>query len=292
MNELIIVMKKIISASRRTDLPRWHLQETMENFKKEEVTLFNETSKQNYTITLKKDEIYCIVWWSRDYSIFLKQPYLDFFKQYNNFFQISLLGYMNPFIQKKLEPGVTSSLDERIEQVYKLVEEFSPKQIQWRFDPIVFWKSDEDGKIKHNLGDLKTISGCLGDMGVKRCVISFTTWYAKSRKRAEIRNFPYHDPSEELKKKIAIKIAKINYNNKIRTYACADDPIVDDKLILKSHCIDGYVLEKLFKGKITKARDTAQRGQCGCTKSFDIGSYNQKCKHMCLPCYANPDLIA
>jgi len=167
-----------------------------------------------------------------------------------------------------------------------LVDFFSNEQVSWRFDPIVHWK--ENGELKNNLSDLEYLSGKIRETGVRRCVISFVQMYGKVKKRMESRSsFKFVDILDEEKKLLAKEIAKINKENSIDTFSCANTSIIDGKLIKKSHCIDGALLENIFKEKVSKAKDSGQREECGCTKSRDIGSYNQECFHGCLYCYAN-----
>jgi len=39
-------------------------------------------------------------------------------------------------------------------------------------------------------------------------------------------------------------------------------------------------------------KDPSQRKACRCTYSRDIGDYAQRCRHSCLYCYANPEVMA
>jgi len=88
-------------------------------------------------------------------------------------------------------------------------------------------------------------------------------------------------------KKFASRLVEIADKYGITIYSCAN-PLIESVLgIQKSHCIDGALLEKLFKKPVTHAKDTGQREACGCTKSVDIASYSQICKHRCLYCYSN-----
>lgn len=278
-------MKEIISASRRTDLPRFFLDETIESFERGFIELVNPFNKKPYNVIIDKENVGAIVWWSKDYKVFLDR--FDYFKKFNNFFQFTLNGYSDSHVQKLLEIGVTSSLDERIAQAKKLSEIKSPECITWRFDPIVFWVENND--VKNNLGDFEYISESLGGLGIERCVISFCDWnYRKVVRRAEKRGFKYLRTDMDEKKKYAKNLAVINKKNGIQTYSCASDALVDGEYVKKSRCIDGDLLGKIFGIDFSLSKDAGQREECGCTKSRDIGDYNQKCKHYCLYCYSNP----
>jgi len=280
-------MKTVISASRRTDLPCCYMDETKQAFLDGEITLINQFNNKPYTISLKKGDIHCIVWWSKDFKNFISD--IEFWKQYNNFFQFTINGYTDESKARFLECGIKTSLSGRIEQVSTLASIFTPEAISWRFDPIVFWK--EGDVIMSNIDDFNYISSEMGKIGIKRCVISFATWYENSIKKARNRHpkheFIFIEPDLGHKKEIIKFISPVNKDNGITTYSCANADIVDDDLVFGSSCVDGELLGKLFGEPASLAKDTTQREACGCTKSRDIGSYKQKCKNNCIYCYAN-----
>lgn len=285
-------MKTIISASRRTDLPRFHLAGTLEAFKQGYVELANPYNQELYRIDLKPESVACIAWWSKDYSEYLKnKEALHFFKQYNQLFHFTINGYTNPETRKLLEPGVTTSLEDRIKQAEMLAKMFSPGQVLWRFDPIVFWKTP-DGKHLDNLGDLFTLSREMGKIGIDRCYMAFADLYAKFKRRATNRlgdsvKF-YEEPLAE-RRMISKTVAEINRWHGIKTYSCAHADIVDaNRDVLPSHCMDADLIEHLFGEAVSHAKDQGQRSECGCVLSKDIGSYEQECHHKCIYCYANP----
>ncbi|MEX2683872.1 MAG: DUF1848 family protein [Candidatus Sigynarchaeota archaeon] len=278
-------MKIVISASRRTDLPRWFIDDVIEWFKRGHTIVKNPFNQQPYTVSLRPEDVHSIVWWSKDYRRWLK--HVDFFKQYNNFFQFTINGYSDKHLQF-LEPGMTTSLQERIDQAKKIAEYFRPESINWRFDPIVFWREGET--LKDNTQDYETIASAMAAANIKRNTISFAQWYGKCRRRASHRGFKFFEPSPELRKSTARRIASIAKNLGITIYACCNDDILMPGLIGKSSCIDGALLTRLFTEEAPIQHDTGQRETCGCTRSKDIGSYDMVCKHGCVYCYANPRL--
>jgi hypothetical protein len=283
----------IISASRRTDLPRWYLDQTLVFFEQGYVELVNPFNQQPYRVDLTRENVKCIVWWSKDYQYYLEnREAVKFFSKFNQLFQFTINGYQNWDIAHLLEPGVTSSLDERIGQVRQLARVFSPQQVLWRFDPITFWKTI-GGEEMNNTVDFPTISEALGNIGIKRCHIAFADLYAKFKKRAMARfgnKVMFHEETIEKKREIAHGIAIINKYHGITTYSCAHDEIVnEDDGIFKAHCIDGELINLTFNLDMGVKKDPGQRNECGCAVSKDIGRYDQKCKHCCVYCYANPD---
>lgn len=293
-------MSTIISASRRTDLPRWYIDETIAAFRAGKATMINQFNQKPYDVLLTRENVHSIVWWSKDYSKWLEHA--DFFEDWNNYFQFTINGYNDTgpgkCVKRLLEPGVTSSLDERIDQMRQLAKIFSPEQITWRFDPIVHWTegTGDNESYYDNLGDFTTISKAVGKIGVKRCVISFAQIYGKVLTRMKKARGRFNDTvvlydiGAEMKLAKARELAIINKEmNGITTYSCANDAIVDNEWVFPSHCVDGELLESLFGDRVSDKKDKTQREECGCVVSRDIGDYKHKCKHSCLYCYARPN---
>jgi hypothetical protein len=279
-------MKTVISASRRTDIPRWFLDDAIEWFKQGEIQVKNPFNQRLYTVSLKKEEVHSIVWWSKDFSRFLEKH--DFFDEgYNQYFQFTINGYSNHELQF-LEPGMTTSLEERLEQARTLASLYGPEKINWRFDPIVFWNDGES--TKDNLHDYEYIAQILASIGITRNTISFACWYGKCVKRAKKRQFKFIEPTAEQRLTIANNLARIARGLGITVYSCCNDDIMSDGQVLKSSCIDGSLLSRLFGEPASIEHDTGQRETCGCTKSKEIGSYEMICKHGCIYCYANPKI--
>jgi hypothetical protein len=97
-------------------------------------------------------------------------------------------------------------------------------------------------------------------------------------------------------------MSKLLKKNNIKLLLCSEKKVLltlrsdgtDDEItgnVSESACIDGKLFARLFKGEPDLKRDYGQRSKqgCKCTKSVDIGSYQEHpCFHNCLFCYANP----
>ncbi|NHI91831.1 MAG: DUF1848 family protein [Candidatus Lokiarchaeota archaeon] len=273
-------MKHVISASRRTDIPAFYLDWMIDRLKKGYVKVKNPFyPAQVSTVSLKKEEVHSIILWSKDFSKFLNK--ISEFSEYNLFFHFTINDC------QELEPNIPS-LNQRLLQMKKLVAEFDPKVIRWRFDPIVFWK--ENGEIKNNLRSFDKILETMVNLGLKECFFSFATWYDKCKKRAIRNKFEYLVPTKKKRLKITKQLADKCKEKNMVMLACCNDDLIAIKNVEKGHCIDGELLSRLFKEKCSVAR-YATRETCGCTANKDIGNYNEQiCHHSCLYCYANPKI--
>lgn len=288
-----MIMQKIISISRRTDVPRWYMEQIVGDFKRGYAELVNPFNCKPYRVELDRNDIHTIVWWSKDFSRWF--DYADFFDKkmpnVNHFFHFTINGYNEPIVQRSLEPGITTPLSNRLLQVKRLCDLFRPEQITWRFDPIVFWIDPETREMRDNTTNFETIARNVSHFGIKRCAISVVNWYGKAERRAVKRHFEFVRPTKEEEIETVKRMAKINKELGIDSFSCSFPDIVmhGEVLVRPSKCIDADLLMRLFGGDLSRAKDPGQREACGCTKSIDIGSYEMKCGHGCVYCYARPE---
>jgi DNA repair photolyase len=273
-------MKTIISASRRTDIPAFYLDWFIEKIHQGYVIVKNPFyPTQKYKVSLKKTDVHSIVFWSKDFSKFLKNS--SEFNDFNLFFIFTINDC------KRLEPNVIS-LEKRLKQLEVLVAEYGPEYIEYRFDPIVYWRERGEGELMNNLNSFKTIIQHVSDLSIDNCVFSFVNWYKKCVNRSKKFGLEYYDPPLEEKLKIIKPMAQYCKNLDIRMYTCCNSDLTQIPNIYPAHCIDGNYISKLFREKCSIAKTPTREG-CGCTKSKDIGNYNEQiCKHACIYCYAHP----
>lgn len=289
-------MKNVISFSRRTDGPAFYMDRLEQAIEAEEIEVRNPYGGKISQVSLKPSDVAGFVFWSKNFEHLLKK--WDLFTKYTS--RASLEPHKKPPVYfqftrnsatKLLEPN-TPSLEASFAQLEELVELSSANHIMWRCDPIVFWK--EDGDLSNNLGDFKEIATKFSAAGVRRCTISFATYYGKVGSRMKKYGVEYHEPSTEEMLQTTRTLVKIANSVKINIQACCNSELLKVPGISQSHCIDGNYLNKIWGVNVSKARDTGQRKACGCTRSKDIGGYGNdwKCLHGCLYCYANPDIEA
>jgi len=271
-------MKRIISVSRRTDVPAfygdWFMARLAEGF----AGVVHPFGGQRYIVSLKPDDVVCFVFWSKNFSPFLE-----------NLRTIENMGYK--FYFNYTVTGLPSVFESRVEReaaiktLKQLSKTYSPKHINWRFDPIITSSiSDRDFFIR---GFEELASEFAGY--VERCYFSFVARYGKV-----IRNFAefeksqglkIFDSSDDFKIELANELAFIADRYGIEMFSCCGDYLVNDR-IKKAHCIDGRIIEHLFSPDDFSYKTKPTRAECGCTESTDIGTYDT-CPHSCVYCYAN-----
>ncbi|MFW9882310.1 MAG: DUF1848 family protein [Candidatus Thorarchaeota archaeon] len=287
-------MKQVISFSRRTDGLAFYMNRLEKAIEKEFINVRNPINQKISQVSLKPKDVAGFVLWSKDFENFMQK--WEIFLKYNSRSTLNsnkmipvYFHFTRNSVVKKLEP-LSPSLEKSFSQLNELVEITSSDYIMWRFDPIVFWK--EDGVIFNNLNDFKEIASNFADVGVRKCIISFATYYGKVERRMRNYSFNYYKPTIKEMIETVNELIKIANQYKIKIHACCNPDLLKIPKLFQAHCIDGKYLSKLWNVKISLAKDSGQREACGCTKSRDIGGYDKewKCHFGCLYCYANPNL--
>jgi hypothetical protein len=270
---------KIISASRRTDIPAFYAEWFMNRIHAGYVRWQNPFSWVPYTVCLRPEDVSAIVFWSKNYSPLL--PHLEELNQrgYGMVFHFTITGL--PPLFEPLVPG----LDELLESARQLASRYGPEAVLWRYDPIVISNATPS---EYHMRRFREIASAL-EGSTKRCHFSFAVFYSKVVKNTarlqdeagiECRQIPL---DEQLR--IATALADIAAEHGIQMYSCCGEHLVDER-IMKAHCVDGELLQRLFPDKIGSVLRHPTRKQCGCYESTDIGAYNT-CPHGCVYCYAN-----
>lgn len=295
---------KILSASRRTDIPAFYLDWFMEHIS---LGFFNIKNPFTHTVKrldLSEEKIHSIVFWSKNYETFIKTHAGEKLQDagYHLYFNFTINSESD-----MLEPNIPP-LKERLGQLRLLARRFGSKAVDWRFDPICFYQTHINGPIQDNLNDFQTIAQEAQTAEIKKCVISFCDPYAKIKKRIQMlykknnQTMIFSDPSIDQKKQVVLQLQDHLKNTGIQLHLCCEKQIFSSldqnhtdnpSGIFENACVDGKKLKALYGGNPETRRDYGQRSKkgCHCSKSIDVGSYkDHPCFHNCLFCYANPDI--
>jgi hypothetical protein len=282
------VKSPIISCSRRTDIPAFLMDWIIKRIEEGFVDVINPFNRKQITrVSLKSDDVKCFVWWSKNFK-----PWIEHYEQNPELFNLFKGHFFHFTINSpsELERNVNISLEDRFEQLNYLINSFGKMAVNFRFDPIIFYKKKGRNQILNNLNKFSYIIENVASMGLKEMTFSFATIYSKVRKRMIKRGYFPIELAIEKKKLILSNLLEICNKNNIIMKACCQPELLEIEGIEQAHCIDAYKIESIIKEPISKTRDTGQRKDCGCFKSKDIGGYTDifLCKHNCDYCYASP----
>jgi hypothetical protein len=271
-------MKRIISVSRRTDIPAFYGDWFMCRLKDGFAGVVNPFGGQKYIVSLKQKDVIAFIFWSKNFTPFLENLRIIDRLGYKFYFNYTVTALPSVF---------ESNIDKQaaIAALKQLSREYSPQHINWRFDPIII--SDVCGRDFYISAFEKLASEFEGV--VKRCYFSFVVEYDRVKRNfAELtkqKAVKIIDCSCDFKIELANELAEIAHRYGIEMFSCCGDYLVNEK-IKKAHCIDGNIIEQLFSLGSFPYSDKPTRKQCGCTESTDIGAYDT-CPHGCVYCYAN-----
>jgi len=278
--------KLVISASRRTDIPRWYSDWLLEQLGCGEVTYTRPGDGSKVSVSLYSDKVHSIVLWSKDFSRLLSNGELvTRLEPYNLYFLFTITGLGGSIIEPRAPHPFQA-----LQQMGQLADMFGAERINWRFDPIIYWH--DDGKGCNNLALFPALAEKVAQIGVKRCTFSFAAWYKKCQRRVKKAGIEFIDPNDEQKLESLYSLVEIASSYGISLFSCAQDQWLKVPGVKRSSCIDGAFLTELHPQHVpaSSGKDKSQRKQCGCTPSVDIGSYAQTCWSGCRYCYANPSL--
>ena len=271
----------IISASRRTDIPKYYSEWLVNRIKEGYVDVRNPMyASQVSRYSLRPEIVDGIVFWTKDPAPMLKR--LDAFSEYSYYFQFSLTPY-----GKDIE-GNLPNKHELINTFKELSARIGSDRVNWRYDPILL-----NGKYSieyqiHAFGKIATeLSGY-----TKKVTISFIDEYNFGG-RSVYTSLQTGEIVAEQQNLLAEKISEIARDNGMSVDTCAEKINLQKYGIEHSRCVDSRIFERLNGCKLSRlktryeelAKDTAQRKECRCVDSIDIGWPNT-CLNGCKYCYA------
>lgn len=284
-------MKKVISASRRTDLVAYYPEWLARALSEEKVIVLGPGRKKPLLVNLNPDSVHTLVLWSKNYKPLLDNQFFlkELVKKYDQvYFHITITGLGGSFLEMMVPPA-----DQVLEQLGPLVElAGKPERISVRFDPIIFWFEGDNHKLRTNFYFFPELAARMNKLGLSTVRFSFVEWYRKARVRARKLELNYYDPPYEEKKRLVQELVEIAAHYRLELWSCSQKHIASLPGIRPSACIDGARLTWLHPAgePASLTKDKTQRADCLCTESIDIGSYTQACSSACLYCYANPKI--
>lgn len=272
---------KIVSASRRTDIPAFYADWFMNRIRAGFVRVPNPfNARQVATVSLDPRNVACVIFWTRDPRPLL--PSLDELDErgFRYLFHVTATG-----LPEILEPSAPTA-EAAVEAVLKLSQRLGPERVIWRFDPILISNLTPPERIAENFDRFsEKLAGA-----VKQVMVSFVQPYPRAlsrMKRLAPQVEPFFPQGVQEKGAIMAALARVAASRRMNMTACAaakDD--LSPSGVDPGKCIDPALIKRLWGIEVGRKKDAGQREGCGCAKSIDIGVYGT-CSHGCLYCYAS-----
>ena len=214
-------MRRIISVSRRTDIPAfygdWFMRRIQEGF----AGVVAPYGGKRYLVSLAPQDVDCFVFWSKDFTPFV--PHLETLDRlgYRFYFNYTLTAVPSVF-----ETNVDKAA--ALKTLTYLSDRYSPRHINWRFDPIILSSITDEGFY---LDAFERLAAQLAGR-VERCYFSFVTEYEKVKRNLlpllTDKGIQFLQPSIEEKIDLADRLAAIADRYGIRMYSCCGDYLLSD----------------------------------------------------------------
>lgn len=273
----------IISASRRTDIPAFYSEWFINRIRAGYCTVPNPFNRKQVSyVSLEPDDVEVIVFWTRNAKPLM--PYLDELDElgFKYYFQYTVLDY------PKLIDNKTPPLASSIKTVKELSKRIGHERIIWRYDPIVF--SEETGGSFH-LSKYEEIAKALKGHTF-RSVVSIVDFYSKISKRLKdlkeqgIEIVNYQSRTSTHFDSLMSSLVHVAKQNGMEIFSCAEIIDLSSYGISPGKCVDDVLIGKIFGIDTSHNKDAAQRKECGCVESKDVGMYDT-CLFGCQYCYAS-----
>jgi len=272
---------RIISASRRTDLPAFHTAWFIESLRQGRCQVpdpFNPARQR--IISLLPQDVDGIVFWTRNAAPLAPWLHEVDARQIPYYFLWTITGY-----PRALEAR-TPDMQQAVDSFRSLAVRLGPARMIWRYDPVIITDITPAQWHEENFARLcAALKGC-----TQRCITSFVEPYVKTRRAlaALARSGVHtHLPGEHAKAAMAAALHSIAANHNITLQTCCT-PVtgIHSSLPLAAPCVDAALLQRIG-GNATgaSATDKNQREHCLCAPSTDIGRYGT-CRFGCVYCYA------
>ncbi len=270
---------KIISVSRRTDIPAFYGKWFMQRIRAGHVRVMSPFSSRVSTVSLSPENVIAIVFWTKNAQPLLR--YLPELKDrgYPMYFLYTINNY-----PKVLEPDIPN-LRLIFESVEKIRSHLGAGVIRWRYDPVVI---TSEFSINDSLKNFDHLCSVMKSYTVQ-CIFSFCDYYKKTIRKMTGIGLDFSIPGKEDALGAALEMAAIANSHGIGLVSCAHDYLAHNS-ITRGQCIDRSLISNLIQSQaameaLSRLKPARSRQDCGCLESFDIGAYNT-CYHGCVYCYA------
>jgi hypothetical protein len=276
--------RRVISASRRTDIPAFYSEWFMRRVRDGVVAVPNPMNAGQVSwVSLEPEYVDAIVFWTKNAAPLL--PHVpDLERSYKFYFQYTVTAYPE-WLERK-----TPSIEQSVDTFRRLSELVGAQRVVWRYDPILFLPGiNAEWQLEHFHVLAESLDGY-----TERCVISFIDVFRKAASNLKkalssvgvggqleqsLRDVPedLHDFARRLREAAC----------GIPLTTCAEPSDINRAMaphVMPGKCVDDGLLRALG-AQVQPKKDKGQREACGCVESREIGMYDS-CRHGCAFCYA------
>ena len=261
----------IVSASRRTDVPRFFMEWFLRRLEEGYALVRNPVRRELVgRVPLEAGSLDCIAFWTKD-----PRPLLERLERLERlapcpwFVQFTLNAYGSD-----VEAGLPRKA-ELAETFRALADAIGPERTVWRYSPILVGGPYDEA---HHLRYFETFARRL-EGSTRSCRLSFLDVYPKIASRMAVLGLA--GVPEERKAPLALALSEIGRAHGIEVGGCGDAAL-EEAGLAGAGCIDAALVERVAGVTVGQGG-----GPCRCAPSVDVGSYDT-CGNGCVYCYATP----
>ena len=262
----------IVSASRRTDIPRFHMDWFLNRLSEGYALVRNPMNRSSVSrVPLTPETIDCIAFWTKNPEPMLER--LDELSPYPYYVQFTLNAY-GADIEGALPPKA-----DLIRTFQELSAAVGPHRMVWRYSPVLI---SERYTISHHLHYFETFAKRLEGF-TSQCRISFLDVYPKIERLMGRRGLQCVAPEQEAS--FAQSLNAIAVSRGIECGGCGSMDL-EAAGMKRAGCIDASFVERATGLNVAETGTESSREGCYCIPSVDIGA-SDTCAKGCVYCYAN-----
>ena len=266
----------IISASYKTDIPAFYADWLLARLAAGFCRMTNPWGGQICDVPLTPGAVDGFVLWTRNMGPLAgRLPAVAAVAPFA--VQFTVTGYPRAIESSTIPAG------RAVAQIRRLRQDFGPRAVVWRYDPVLFTSLTPAAWHRENFAALvRALAGSVDEV-----VVSFAHVYRKTRRNLDAAaargGFAWEDPEAAAKRALATELAAIARNAGMTFSVCAQADFLPSGGA-PARCIDAARLSDIA-GRPIAARIKGNRPDCLCHASRDIGAYDT-CPHGCSYCYA------
>jgi hypothetical protein len=256
---------RILSASRRTDLPGYHAEACALRLRR-----------------LRKP-VHSVFFWTRYPKALIHGALGEVVRHgiESAFVHLTVTGLGGSRLEPRVPAtrAVLAQLDGLIEALGGEAE-----RVLWRFDPIV-----AEAMTPASFAELAQV---FGGHGVRTCIISFPSQLSlKGPLDAQYQRFGIRRSTRAEKRELGLRLADIASRHGLELHACCQPQLLADcgGAVRPAACISAELAVRLHPRRLPLElpKDPRQRRHCRCVVSQDIGKYEERCGSGCAYCYSS-----
>lgn len=268
----------IISASRRTDLPRFFMDWMLNRFEAGYALVRNPMNRAQVSrVALDAEVVDCVAFWTKNPAPLLAQA--------KRLEQVAPAPYFVQFTLNAYGADVEAGLPRKaalVETFRDLARVIGPERVVWRYSPILLGGAGGRYTEEHHLRYFETFARKLEGF-THSCRLSFLDVYPKIAPRLEALGLS--GVPDARKALLALRLAEIASAHGMEVGGCGDVAL-EQAGLAGAGCIDAALVARVAGVEVRPGSPSAP-GACRCAPSVDVGTYDT-CANGCVYCYANP----